>query len=192
VHRPKSVAQIDAEALAERWLALAEAGDLRALAIALAVGKGRIEAARAVMQRAPDRYAAFRQALVGGLAAANPRTRFECAHALDLFGDATTREPLARLMDDPVPRVRWIAMHALSCHACGEKPGALEADVRERIMHAAANDPSPQVRRHAALALGLAHEAGAAPVLDAMLARESDAKTLRMAGWARAELGKAN
>jgi HEAT repeat protein len=93
-------------------------------------------------------------------------------------------------MDDPVPRVRWIAMHALSCHACGEKPGALEAAIRERIMQAVAKDPSPQVRRHAAVALGLAHETGAAPVIEAMLVRETDAKTLRAAGWARDELAR--
>jgi HEAT repeat protein len=163
---------------------------LARLGRALAVGKGRMQAARAVMQVAPERYAGFQQALVEGLAAAQSRVRFECAHALDTFGDATTRAPLAVLMDDPVPRVRWIAMHALSCHACGEKPDALEAAIRERIIDAAAHDPSPQVRRHAAVSLGLAHEASAAPVLDAMLADEADAKTRRMAGWARAELAR--
>jgi HEAT repeat protein len=187
---PKSAAQIDAEALAERWFMLAESVRLAELGRAMAVGKGRLTAARAVMQRSPARYAAFQAALVRGLGAAQVRMRFECAHALDQFGDDSTRQALAALMDDPVPRVRWIAMHALSCHACGEKPGSLEADVRTRIMCAAASDPSPQVRRHAAVALGLAHEVGAAPMLDAMLARETDAKTLRMAGWARGELDR--
>ena len=47
-----------------------------------------------------------------------------------------------------------MAMHALSCHACGEKPGALEDAIRDRIITAATSDPSPQVRRHAAVALG--------------------------------------
>jgi hypothetical protein len=187
---PTTAAQIDAETLAERWFALAERRELAALCRALAVGKGRMQAARAVMQRSPERYAAFQQALVEGLAARQSRVRFECAHALDTFGDAATRGPLAALMGDPVPRVRWIAMHALSCHACGEKPDALEAAIRERIIDAAANDPSPQVRRHAAVALGLAHEASAVPVLDAILAEEPDAKTRRMASWARAELAR--
>jgi HEAT repeat protein len=187
---PRTAAQFDAETLAERWFGLAEARELAALGRALAVGKGRMQAARAVMQAAPERYAAFQQALVEGLATPQSRIRFECAHALDTFGDATTRAPLAKLMDDPVPRVRWIAMHALSCHACGEKPGALEAAIRERIMQAVAKDPSPQVRRHAAVALGLAHETGAAPAIEAMLVRETDAKTLRAAGWARDELAR--
>jgi hypothetical protein len=185
-----SAAQIDAEALAERWFMLTAGGELVALCRALAVGKWRLHAARLVMQGSPERYAAFQQALVAGLRSRQSRVRFGCAHALDTFGDATTRPPLARVMDDPVPRVRWIAMHAISCHACGEKPGALEADVRERIIAAAASDPSPQVRRHAAVALGLAHESRAAPVLEAMLERESDAKTLRMASWAGAELNR--
>lgn len=188
--KPKSAALIDAETLAERWFALAEAARLSELGRAMAVGKGRLHAARAVMQRSPARYAAFQSALIRGLAATQVRLRFECAHALDTFGDATARRALAQLMDDPVPRVRWMAMHALSCHACGEKPAALEADIRRRIMRAAASDPSPQVRRHAAVALGLAHDIGAAPMLDAMLERETDAKTLRMAGWARAALAR--
>ena len=142
------------------------------------------------MQQSPDRYGAFQQALVAGLGSRQSRVRFECAHALDQFGDETTRPALARLIDDPVPRVRWMAMHALSCHACGEKPGALEIEIRERIMAAAAHDPSPQVRRHAAVALGLAHEQSAAPLLRAMQDRESDAKTRRMVARAQGELAR--
>ena len=147
--------QPDAVMLAEGWFALAAAGDLRGLARALAVGKGRKDAARAVMQRSPERCRAFQQALVIGLRSHRPRTRFECAHALDSFGDASVRGALARLMDDPVPRVRWMAMHALSCHACGGKPAALEDGVREKIAAAALSDPSPKVRRHAVFALTL-------------------------------------
>ncbi len=186
----RPAAQLDAETLAERWFALAAAEQLTALSRAMAVGKGRLQSAREVMQRSPTRYAAFQTALVGGLASPQSRIRFECAHALDQFGDASTRPALARLMDDPVPRVRWMAMHALSCHACGEKPGGLEAAIRERIIDAVVGDPSPQVRRHAAVALGLAHEVSAAPVLEAMLGRETDAKTRRMAAWAHDELSR--
>ena len=180
----------DAEQLAALWFALADARELAALGRAMAVSKARLHAARLAMERQPERYGAFQQALVDGLRSERSRVRFECAHALDTFGDASVRPALARLMDDPVPRVRWMAMHGLSCHACGEKPGALEAEIRERIIDAATHDPSPQVRRHAAVALGLAHEAAGAPVLDAMLSRESDAKTQRMAAWARAELDR--
>jgi hypothetical protein len=183
-----SAIRLDAETLAERWFALAQADQLGALAQAMAVGKGRLQVAREVMQQSPERYAAFQAALVGGLASSQSRIRFECAHALDQFGDANTRPALARLMADAVPRVRWMAMHALSCHACGAKPDRLEAAIRERIIDAAAHDPSPQVRRHAAVSLGLAHETSATPVLEAMLGRETDAKTRRMAAWAHHEL----
>jgi len=50
-----------AEALAERWFALAETEQLTALSRAMAVGKGRLQAAREVMQQSPERYAAFRR-----------------------------------------------------------------------------------------------------------------------------------
>src|SRR5579872_1560294 len=145
----------DAQTLAERWFALAAEVELGPLFHALAVGKRRLEAARDAMRVDAPRYAAFQAALVRGLAARRPRERFEAAHALDIFGDASTRRRLAPLMDDPVPRVRWMAMHALSCHACGEKPDALEAEVRARIARAAKSDPSPRVRRHASVALTL-------------------------------------
>ena len=187
----KSADELDAEALAERWFALAQADDLRALARALAVGKRRKQRARAAMQAAPARYAGFQTALLAGLQSRRARTRFECAGALDTFGDAAARPALTRLIDDPVPRVRWMAMHALSCHACGETGGALEPYVRARIVAAAFADPSPQVRRHAAVALALAAERGAAPVLREMLERETDAKLLRGGAWAYAELTRA-
>jgi hypothetical protein len=186
--KPKSAAAVDAEALAERWFELAEAGELRALGRALAIGKHRKEAARAVMRASPNRYVAFQQALVGGLASPRDRIRFGCAAELDQFGDASTREPLARLMEDRVPRVRWMAMHALSCHACGEKTGPLEDPIRERIIAAALGDPSVHVRRHAAVALALAHETRAAPVLRQMMSRETDRRLLVGVAWALSEL----
>jgi HEAT repeat protein len=181
--------QHDAETLAEQWFALAELDSPRSLNRALAVGKARIEAAREVMRGDPGRYRAFQLALIRGLGS-SARDRFECAHALDLFGDASTRRALVPLMNDPVPRVRWMAMHALSCHACGEKPGALEVDIRERVIEAARSDPNVRVRFHAATALALAHEASAVPVLREMLARETNAKVLRGVTWALSELSR--
>jgi HEAT repeat protein len=177
----------DAETLAEQWFTLAELDSPKPLNQALSVGKARIEAARDVMRRDPARYLAFQRALIRGLGS-SARDRFECAHALDLFGDASTRRALVPLMNDPVARVRWMAMHALSCHACGEKPGALEADIRERVIEAARSDPSVRVRQHAATALALAHETSAVPVLREMLARETNAKVLRGVTWALSEL----
>ncbi len=69
--------------------------DLRPLNRALAVGKARKEAARAVMQRDAARYAAFQRALVRGLDLAPRRERFECA---------ARARPVRRRLDPPRAR----------------------------------------------------------------------------------------
>jgi HEAT repeat protein len=92
--------------------------------------------------------------------------RAECAHALDTFGDASVRPALAALLDDPVPKVRAAAIHALSCHACSDaKPAALEPELAARIAAAALSDASRKVRLHASVALGLRPAKAAAPGL---------------------------
>jgi hypothetical protein len=180
----------DAVALSEQWFALAELDSPRSLNKAMCVGKGRLEAAREVMRGDAARYLAFQQALIRGLAS-TARDRFECAHALDIFGDESTRAPLVPLMDDPVPRVRWMAMHALTCHACGAKPAILDVQIRARIIEAARSDPNVRVRFHAAHALAAAGEISAIPVLREVLARETNAKVVRGVTWALGELTRA-
>jgi hypothetical protein len=187
--RPAPTAE-DAAALSEQWFALAELDSPRSLNKAMCVAKGRIEAAREVMRRDAVRYRAFQQALIRGLAS-TARDRFECAHALDIFGDASTRAPLVPLMDDAVPRVRWMAMHALTCHACGEKPAALDVEIRARIIEAARSDPNVRVRFHAAHALAAAGETSAIPALREVLTRETNAKVVRGVTWALGALTRA-
>ena len=176
------VSESDAEQLAERWFKLAEAGDVAALVRSFVIGKGRTEAARDVMRRDGARYDAFVAALIGGLADRRARIRFECAHGLDTFGDDRCRRHLIPLMEDPVPRVRWMAMHALSCHACGDKPEALEVEVGARIARAAVDDPSVKVRRNAVVALGLA--GAGVDLLRDLAASDADFKVRRNAEWA--------
>ncbi len=183
-------ASADARALAERWFALARDGDLPALLRSTAIGKARLEAAREVMRVDPLAYRGFVELFLAGLAHRTARVRFGSAHALDQFGDERCREPLVRLMEDPVPRVRWMAMHALSCHACGGGAGGLDAEVEARIIAAANHDPSIKVRRHAAGALGLGRGAHAAPVLRALLETETDPKLRNMAAWALGQCEK--
>ena len=173
-----------ARALANRWFALARAGDLPALLAALAVKKKGLEAAREVMRADGAAYDAFVAVLVAGLADRRPPVRFGCAHALDQFGDARCQPELTVLMDDPVPRVRWMAMHALSCHACGEETVSPDPAVEDRIVRAVLSDPSIQVRRNAAGALGLSARPSGAPVLRRVIAQESDPKLVAMAAWA--------
>ena len=80
-----------------------------------------------------------------------------------------------------MPRVRWMAMHALTCHACGEGLGALDEPVARRIADAALGDVSPKVRRHASWALGLSGWAGAAPVLRQIVSEAEDPKLRQFA-----------
>ena len=174
----------DARMLAQRWFGLADAGDVMALNRSLAVGKGRLEAAREAMRAQSGPYRRFLDVMVAGLRDRRPRARFECAHALDVFGDITCREPLIALMEDRVPKVRWMAMHALSCHACGEGLGEVDDAVVRRIADAALTDDSIQVRRQASAALGLGGWSGAAPVLRQILNEATDGKLLRTAVWA--------
>src|SRR5262249_45629917 len=174
----------DAEALAQSWFRHANTGDFGGLVASLAVAKRRMLAARALMQADQAAYDAFLDTLVRGTAHPNPRIRFECAHALDGFGDARCVEPLTRLIDDPVPRVRWIAMHALSCHACNDSSCVDDPAVQTRIAKRARTDASIQVRRHATTALGMIGAPAAVQTLRAIVAAERDAALLRAANWA--------
>jgi len=73
----------------------------------------------------------LRQALVGsgdlplvvdvllrGAEHPNPRIRAECAHALDRLADERCLPTLLKLVNDPVPRVHWFAVHSLACDDC--------------------------------------------------------------------------
>jgi hypothetical protein len=181
---PKSAVDLDAEQLAAEWFALSESRDLNPLLRAIQVGKGRLEAARAVMQRDRVRYVAFQEALVGGVQGRHPKQRYLSAHALDIFGEAWTRPALIAAMDDPAPRVRWMAMHAVSCHACGDKPEQLEDHVRDRIIAAATGDPSRKVRFHATHALAAGKVRAAIPALLEIRAHETDTKLRDAARYA--------
>jgi HEAT repeat protein len=93
-------------------------------------------------------------AVVEGLTDPNPRVRWWCIQVLDHVPDARAVEEVANLLDDPVPRVRRNAAHALGCVAC--KPawtGGLPSAITEKLARLAAGDPSPKVRSEAAYAL---------------------------------------
>jgi HEAT repeat protein len=130
----------------------------------------------------PADRAAILAAFIKGLGHPSPRVRYECAHALDAYGDVSCREPLIALIDDPVPRVRRMAMHALSCDACGESLFGDDDLLRRRIADRALRDESVQVRRHAVVALAGAGGAIARAALQAALA-DADAAVRRNAAW---------
>lgn len=93
-------------------------------------------------------------ALVGGLSHDHPQVRWWCIQMLDHCPDPRAVEAIVPLLDDPVPRVRRNAAHALGCEVC--KPdwsGHLETSAIERLTEMASHDPSTKVRDEAARAL---------------------------------------
>ena len=70
---------------------------------------------------------AAREALIEGLEHRNPKVRWWCLQLMDHVGDEACLEHIVRALDDPVPRVRKMARHALECDKCKQSPLAVEA-----------------------------------------------------------------
>jgi HEAT repeat protein len=95
-----------------------------------------------------------RAALIWGLDHENPVVRRCCLELLDQHPDPDALPHIIARLSDPVPRVRWHAVHALLCDAC--KPGAAYAcspDVVAKLQEVAARDPNAKVRAQAAYGL---------------------------------------
>ena len=180
----------DAADLAARWFTLAEAGDLDTLWRVMGVGKTRSEVAQKTMRGDRPRYDRFVSTVIEGLGYPNSRARFEYAHVLDSFGDERCVAPLRALMNDPVPRVRWMAMHAITCHACGGATCPDDPELIAEILHHLHNDESIKVRRHAAIALGEAGRIDAKATLEAVVAEAADPGLVRFALYALRELSQ--
>lgn len=89
-----------------------------------------------------------RAAALEGLSDANWRVRSRCAALLDnlVLTNETTRR-LIQLLDDEYPRVRYEALHTLTCEHC--KPEKCNVDIRG-IAGKLVEDPTPRIRRSAA------------------------------------------
>src|SRR5207248_2586933 len=75
----------------------------------------------------------------------NARVRRECLTVLDHEANDESVETFRAALADPVPRVRTIALHGLSCERC--RTGELCAtDVVRTLIDALEHDPSPRVR----------------------------------------------
>jgi HEAT repeat protein len=168
-------------------VALAEQGDVERLAHAFARMPLRdILAVRALVAH-KDAYATLVDALLNGLSHPEPRMRYDCAHALDHFADDRCLEPLHRLLDDPVPRVRRMALHVLSCDRCKLTPLAPDEDLSAVLIERALADPSINVRRQAVVALGSVcgeQDASVVATLETLLIQERDLAIHRNARWA--------
>jgi vesicle coat complex subunit len=93
--------------------------------------------------------AAF-DAVVDGLADPNPRVRWWCLQVLDHVPEGRAVRHVASALNDPVPRVRRNAVHALGCVAC--KPdwdGTLAAGVISLLTEMSTSDDNDKVRREA-------------------------------------------
>jgi HEAT repeat protein len=93
-------------------------------------------------------------ALVEGLGDPHPRVRWWCIQVLDHVPDPRAIEAIAPLMEDPVPRVRRVAAHALGCVACKpEWQGRLPDGIAAKLAERAAGDDNAKVRAEASWAL---------------------------------------
>jgi HEAT repeat protein len=98
-------------------------------------------------------------ALIWGLSHASPVVRRCCLELLDQHPDARAIPHVLNALNDPVPRVRWHAVHALLCDACKPGHSYLTPEVAADLRQVADHDPSQKVRRYAQWDLA---EAGAA------------------------------
>src|SRR6266498_5846141 len=90
------------------------------------------------------------QALLQGLRDPNPRIRWWCVQLLDHSSDPRGVTAVASMLDDPVPRVRQNAAHALGCLACKPaRSGQLPATALNKLNELAMADLQAKVRRHA-------------------------------------------
>jgi HEAT repeat protein len=93
-------------------------------------------------------------ALATGVTDPHPPVRFWSIQLLDHVADERAIAAIVPALDDPVPRVRRNAAHALACRVC--KPDwctPLAEDTRAKLADLAANDPNAKVRAEARRAL---------------------------------------
>ena len=174
-----------ARELAAELAELARRRDVEGLAARFAgLPRRDVLAVRAVVAESGD-HALLVDALIEGLRHANARVRFDCAHAMDHLADDRCVEPLRRRLDDPVPRVRRVALHTLNCDACKLVPLHRDDDLVAVLIERALADPSINVRREATYGLGsCCSDERAVAALRTLLAGEADRTIRRNAGWA--------
>ena len=112
---------------------------------------GRIGArANRGVQLSPEKL----DALIWGLDHRNPVVRRCCLEFLDQHPDKEALPSILRCLEDPVPRVRWHAVHALICDKCKSDFSYINDDVVERVRIVAKSDASPKVRSQAIYGIG--------------------------------------
>ena len=170
--------------LADQILESAASGAIRQVLEYLVISGRDILALRAYLVESGG-YTQLVDALLANVDHPHPRTRFLVAQAMDHFADARCAAPLRAMLGDAVPRVRWAALHSLSCEACKLAPITQNDDLVELVIGLALHDPSIRVRRVATYTLGGdCYDPRAVAALEQLLAHATDAAILRSARWA--------
>ena len=81
-------------------------------------------------------------ALIWGMRHPNAAVRRCCLELLDAHPCDRAVPTVVAALSDPVPRVRWHAVHALECDACKAGRSLLSASAIEALQPVAASDPS--------------------------------------------------
>ena len=122
-----------------------------------------------------------------GLASDNNDVRVGCTKVLDHLVDDESWPELVAALDDPDPRVRMWALHALSCDRCKDNScRADKADVLPRAVRILESDPDRHVRAHAVGLVGRwVHDDDGVAVAALINAHDNDPHPAvrKSAGW---------
>jgi hypothetical protein len=132
------------------------------------------------------RGVAATDAIVGGLRHGSADARYHCCRLLDRLLTPDALRPLIAMLDDPDERVRYTALHSLSCDRCKDDV-CLPTDglLLAKAMELLAGDPSAHVRAHALGAVGRsAHgDVGALSAITRAAAADPSPAVRKKARW---------
>ena len=90
------------------------------------------------------------EAMIWGLSHDKPVVvRWQCLQLLDAHPDHRAVPDILGLLNDPVPRVRWNAIHALECDACKAGESLFTPSILSKIYFLAEQDKNKRVRLYA-------------------------------------------
>jgi HEAT repeat protein len=89
-------------------------------------------------------------ALIRGLKHSNSKIRWWCIQLMDHIADESYLRPLLdAAYNDPTPKNRRHAIHALACEKCKPDRCRLQIDIRDDLRRIIETDPDPSVRQTA-------------------------------------------
>ena len=137
---------------------------------------------KALMARGPAVVAA----VVRGLRHESADARYQCCRLLDQLLTPEALGPLIGMLDDPDERVRYTALHSLSCDRCKDDVYLpTDGPLLAKALQLLAGDPSAHVRAMAIEAVGRsAHtDAGALAAIERAAAADPSPAVRNKARW---------